>query len=195
MIYTRGMETRPAKHRLILVGGGARSGKSAFALRYARRLGERRVFVATAQGFDEEMRMRIERHQQDRGRGFVTIEEPRALSETLGRLDNVDVVLIDCLTLWLSNLLVGGASPEQVAASMQTLSGCLAQRRYHALIVTNEVGMGLVPETPLGRVFRDVTGQAHQSLALAADEIYFTALGTVLRLRPPPVVIEEETGP
>jgi adenosylcobinamide kinase/adenosylcobinamide-phosphate guanylyltransferase len=173
--------------RLALVGGGARSGKSAFALAYAQRLGPRRAFLATAEALDDEMRARIARHRDERGGAFLTIEEPRELPRALAALEGVDVVVVDCLTLWLSNLLVAGTPPGAIHEQVEALAGVLAARRFGALLVTNEVGMGIVPETPLGRAFRDLTGFAHQRLALLADEIYLAAIGVVLRVHPAPV--------
>jgi adenosylcobinamide kinase/adenosylcobinamide-phosphate guanylyltransferase len=183
--------------RLVLIGGGARSGKSAFALERARRLGARRVFVATAEALDDEMRARIDRHRCERGADFRTVEAPLAVAETLRRIDgaDADVVVVDCLTLWLSNLLVGGASVADIGARVDDVAAAAGERRFHTLLVTNEVGMGIVPEAPLARAFRDVAGRAHQRLAAAADEIYFGALGTILRLRPAPVeAIATPTG-
>lgn len=174
--------------RLLLVGGGVRSGKSSFALRRAMALGERRVFVATAQALDDEMRDRITRHQGERADSFVTIEEPLAVPERLAALGDVDVVLIDCLTLWLSNLLLSGDDERAVAVAVARLAEVLAARRFHAVLVTNEVGMGIVPESALGRLFRDVAGRAHQQLAALADEVYFAALGLVLKLKPSALV-------
>jgi adenosylcobinamide kinase/adenosylcobinamide-phosphate guanylyltransferase len=176
-----------ASRRLILIGGGARSGKSSFALRYARQLGPRRVFLATAQPFDDEMRARIDRHRRERNREFLTVEEPTALPEALGRCGAEDVVVIDCLTLWLSNLLLAEIAPEAILRRVDALTAMAASRPSPTLIVTNEVGMGIVPETPLGRAFRDLAGTAHQRLAAAAGEIYVAILGTVLRLHPAPV--------
>lgn len=173
-------------HRIVLVGGGARSGKSAFALSYARRLGARRTFVATAEALDDEMGARIARHRAERGDAFTTVEVPRALPDALASLET-DVVVIDCLTLWLSNLLVADIPAPAIDAQIETLAATLARRRFHAVVVTNEVGMGLVPETPLGRAFRDLTGRAHQRLARDADEIFLAALGIILRVHPAPV--------
>jgi adenosylcobinamide kinase/adenosylcobinamide-phosphate guanylyltransferase len=172
--------------RNILVGGGARSGKSRFALGYARRLGRRRAFVATAEGLDEEMRARIADHRAERGDAFTTVEAPVELPRALAELD-AEVVVVDCLTLWLSNLLVAGIPQAAIEERVEALAGVLGRRRFHALVVSNEVGMGVVPETPLGRAFRDVTGRAHQRLAGAADEIYLAAMGLVLRVHPGPV--------
>ncbi|PTL35636.1 bifunctional adenosylcobinamide kinase/adenosylcobinamide-phosphate guanylyltransferase [Candidatus Methylomirabilis limnetica] len=175
--------------RIVLIGGGARSGKSAFALSLARRLGARRAFVATAQAMDEEMKERIADHARTRGADFRTVEEPLALAERLLDLCDIDVVVIDCLTLWLSNLLLRDESETRILEQVQTLVGVLERRAFHAVIVTNEVGMGVVPETPLGRAFRDVAGRAHQRLAGVADEVYLAILGSVLRIRPEPVSV------
>jgi adenosylcobinamide kinase/adenosylcobinamide-phosphate guanylyltransferase len=175
--------------RLVLVGGGARSGKSRFALTRALALGRRALFVATAEPSDDEMRARIAQHRDERGGAFETVEEPIALPELLGQVLGHDVVLIDCLTLWLSNLLVRGATADEVMERVDALGAALAKRQAHVVLVTNEVGMGLVPETPLGRVFRDVTGLAHQRLARDADEIHLAVLGMILRLRPAPVTV------
>jgi adenosylcobinamide kinase/adenosylcobinamide-phosphate guanylyltransferase len=94
---------------------------------------------------------------------------------------------VDCLTLWLSNLLVEGMAEGAIGERVEALAAVLARRRFHAVVVTNEVGMGVVPETPLGRLFRDVTGRAHQRLVRDADEIYLAAMGLVLRVHPGPV--------
>jgi adenosylcobinamide kinase/adenosylcobinamide-phosphate guanylyltransferase len=176
----------PNSARIILVGGGARSGKSRFALEYARRLGQRLIFVATAQGLDDEMRARIAQHQEERGTAFTTVEAPLALPEALCELRG-EAVVVDCLTLWLSNLLMAGLDASAIDLRLEALEAALARRQFHALVVTNEVGMGVVPETPLGRLFRDLTGRAHQRLARAADEIYLAAMGIILRVHPGPV--------
>ena len=176
-------------HRqLILVGGGARSGKSDFALVVARRLGSRPLFVATAEAGDDEMRARIRRHRESRGADFQTREEPLAVAEVFRRVARHDVVVLDCLTLWLANLLLAGNDADAVARRVEELAGVLDGRLAHAVIVTSEVGLGLVPETPLGRTFRDVAGLAHQRLAGLADEVYFGVLGVMLRLKPGPIV-------
>jgi adenosylcobinamide kinase/adenosylcobinamide-phosphate guanylyltransferase len=175
--------------KIVLVGGGARSGKSHFALTLARRLGARRLFVATGQALDDEMRARIQAHQESRGPGFATLEEPLALAEALRDVKDVDVVVVDCLTLWLANLLLEGKTPTAIETCVRELAYVLVGRSFHSILVTNEVGMGIVPETPLGRVFRDVAGSAHQALSMTADEVYFAVLGTMLRLKPTPTFI------
>ena len=178
-----------------LVGGGARSGKSAFALHLAMNAGARRVFIATAVAFDEEMRQRIDLHRKERRGDFETLEAPCDLDAATARLalqgSAVDVVVIDCLTLWLSNLLLADRSQVEIEARVDALARTLATASFRSVVVTNEVGMGLVPETALGRAFRDIAGRAHQRLSRSASEIYLAALGTILRLRPGPVALAD----
>jgi adenosylcobinamide kinase / adenosylcobinamide-phosphate guanylyltransferase len=138
------------------------------------------------------MAARIAVHVRTRGTDFRTIEEPLDLPRALdarAAAGDADVVLVDCLTLWLSNLLLRGDSEERIGAQVDALVAALARRRFHVLLVTNEVGLGIVPESALARLFRDVAGRAHQQLASVADEIYFAVLGTILRLRPEPLAV------
>ena len=184
-----------ADRRLILVGGGARSGKSRFALQRAQALGPRRTFIATAEPLDDEMATRIQHHRSERGSAFRTIEEPVALPEALTAAATAavptDVIVVDCLTLWVSNLLVRNVGPADLADSFERLEQALeaARTSTHIILVTNEVGLGLVPETPLGRRFRDVIGSLHQRLAARADELVLAVMGVLLRLRPEPVAV------
>jgi len=173
--------------RIIVVGGGARSGKSRFAQAYAESLGAKRIFIATAQAFDDEMKDRIRRHQDERGSTFETIEEPVHLAQALGQAGTADVVLVDCLTLWLSNLLLQGLSRDAIAHEIEEVLAVLRLRRHQTILVSNEVGMGIVPESPMGREFRDIAGIAHQRLVAEADEVYLAAMGLVVRLLPSPV--------
>lgn len=178
------------KPKKILIGGGARAGKSRYALHLARRLGERRRFVATAQALDLEMQRRIARHRAERGTDFTTTEEAVEIPAFLDAVDDADVVVVDCLTLWLSNLLVRGESEGRIQERLSRLAAAVHGAQFHLILVTNEVGMGVVPETPLGRLFRDVAGHTHQRLSGEADEVYVAILGTILRLKPAPVMIE-----
>lgn len=184
-----------ASRATVLVGGGVRSGKSRFAVARALELGERRVFVATAQAGDAEMRDRIARHRKERGSTFRTVEEAFEVPELLMQVDDADVVLVDCITLWLSNLLVDGRSEASIERSVGELVDALGHCSAHVVLVTNEVGMGIVPESSMGRAFRDIAGLAHQRLAAASSEIYLAALGTVLRLRPSPLGLVHPAGP
>jgi adenosylcobinamide kinase / adenosylcobinamide-phosphate guanylyltransferase len=170
--------------RLILAGGGCRSGKSRFALSLARGLGPRKLFLATALPGDAEMRARIGQHRLERGGDFVTVEEPLAIPEAVRRQSDYDVLVLDCLTLWLANLLLDGRTPDEIAIRLDDLVAAFAAGPGTAIVVTNEVGMGIVPETALGRTFRDVAGHAHQRLSRAADAVYLAVLGTVLQIKP-----------
>jgi adenosylcobinamide kinase/adenosylcobinamide-phosphate guanylyltransferase len=177
---------------IVLVGGGVRCGKSDFALAMARRLGRRRVFIATAESGDQDMAERIARHARDRGLDFRTVEAPIDVVGSVVAIEDTDVVVLDCLTLWLSNLLLAGRSEAAIVKEVERLILVFAEKPIHAVVVTNEVGMGVVPESALGRAFRDVSGRVHQRFARAADEIFFGALGTMIRLRPAPVALATE---
>lgn len=178
---------------LSLIGGGARSGKSALALSLALKQNQRRVFIATSEPFDDEMRDRAHAHRAERGTAFDTIEAPRdadaVVEELCRKPSGTSVVVIDCLTLWLSNLLLADVPTTEIHRRVLFLADILAAAPFPTLVVTNEVGMGLVPETPLGRAFRDLTGRAHQDLASRATSLYFATLGTVVRLKPAPVAV------
>jgi adenosylcobinamide kinase/adenosylcobinamide-phosphate guanylyltransferase len=180
--------------RLTLIGGGARSGKSAFALERARASGARRTLLATAEALDGEMSARIEQHRRERGDDFATLEEPLAVADAVRALRDCDVVVIDCATLWLSNLLLRGDGGAQILAQTEALCAVLADTQVHAIVVTNEVGMGIVPEHALSRRFRDLAGLMHQRLARAADEVFLATMGCVLRVSPAPVALVAAGG-
>jgi adenosylcobinamide kinase/adenosylcobinamide-phosphate guanylyltransferase len=165
--------------RLVLVGGGVRSGKSSFAARLAKERAERRGFLATARPFDDDMRARVARHVADRGRDFETVEEATDVPGALQKLEH-PVVVIDCLTLWLSQVL--DLDDQEILARVDRLVSVAKERAGETIVVTNEVGMSLHAETPLGRRFQDLAGWAHQRIARAADEIHLAVLGTVIRL-------------
>lgn len=176
-----------------MIAGGVRSGKSAFALRRALELGQRRVFIATAEPFDDEMRERALRHREERGAQFRTLEVPRSLEAAIEDASaQADVIVVDCLTLWLSNLLLDELDRTAIAMRVARLCDALAKSSAHVLIVSNEVGLGIVPEAPLARVFRDVSGDAHQALGRIAHELYFAVMGQLLRLRPAPLALADD---
>ena len=170
---------------LIFIGGGARSGKSRLALQLAEQAGPLRGFIATAQAWDDEMTARIHRHQDERDSSYTTIEEPLAVPERLAELPVCDVVLIDCLTLWLTNLMVEDV--PDIQGRVNDLITAIADIPQPVIVVTNEVGLGIVPDNVLSRRFRDEAGSAHQALAAATDTVYFGAMGMLLRLKPGPV--------
>jgi adenosylcobinamide kinase/adenosylcobinamide-phosphate guanylyltransferase len=166
--------------RIILITGGARSGKSKYAEQRAGELGERRFYVATAEARDQEMAQRIAEHRQRRGKRWVTVQEPVDLAAALAaRHGQTDCALVDCLTLWLSNLLIGydGKYAENKVEELVTI---LPRLDFHVVLVTNEVGWGIVPDNALARQFRDLAGRAHQRIAAIADEVVLTVAGIPL---------------
>jgi adenosylcobinamide kinase/adenosylcobinamide-phosphate guanylyltransferase len=169
---------------LTLVLGGARSGKSAFAQAAAEahvaETGGRLVMIATAQAFDSEMAERIARHREDRGSAWTTLEAPLDLTGALAGLGADDVVVVDCLTLWLSNLMLDERDAAAAAAELVAAVG-----RFEGMLwlVSNEVGFGIVPDNALARRFRDEAGRLHQALAQAADAVTLVVAGLTLRLK------------
>ncbi|MEW6046929.1 MAG: bifunctional adenosylcobinamide kinase/adenosylcobinamide-phosphate guanylyltransferase [Bacillota bacterium] len=179
--------------RVVLVLGGARSGKSAFAQRLAGELGDgRAIFVATAQALDEEMAERIRRHRRDRPADWPTVEAPRQVAERLAAVWRDErAVLIDCLSLLVSNVILSlgeGAglqgAEEAVERELDGLETLFRSRPASWVIVSNEVGLGVVPPYPAGRLFRDVLGRANQRMAARADEVWLLVAGLPLRLKP-----------
>ncbi len=171
--------------KIILVIGGAKSGKSTFALNKASAFPGKKAYVATAQPLDHEMAERIERHKAQRGKDWDTYEEPEEIARVLRQVGQGDysVAVLDCLTLWLSNLLLGSGDLEpEVAAFLSYLKsgGCSTG----LFIVSNEVGMGIVPDNSLSRKFRDHAGYLNQQVASIADEVYLVTAGIPLRIKP-----------
>jgi adenosylcobinamide kinase/adenosylcobinamide-phosphate guanylyltransferase len=166
---------------VILITGGARSGKSAEALKLTGGF-PRRVFVATAEGFDDEMRHRIEQHQAERGKGIETVEEPLDLAGALGRLDDPRAaVIIDCLTVWLGNLMHRDPDATEDAPPCTELVEALrTSRAGRVIVVTNEVGMGIVPDRALSRRYRDAAGRLNQRIATVAERVVLMVSGQPL---------------
>ncbi len=160
---------------VVLVLGGARSGKSSFAEAEIAVCGLESVYLATSKAFDVEMEERIALHRARRGSGWRTIEEPLALAETLTReLDPGRAVLVDCLTLWLSNLMAADRDVDQAGAA---LTAVLEEARGPVVLVSNEVGQGIVPDNALARRFRDAAGRLHQRIAAMAGRVVFVTAG------------------
>lgn len=167
----------------IFITGGARSGKSRHAQQLAESLGARRVFVATAQALDSEMAQRIARHRAERGDSWRTCEAPLYLEDAVReQAAGADVLLVDCVTLWVSNLLLGPGA-DAVAPAVQGLCEAVAETPCHLVIVSNEVGCGIVPDNALSRDFRDLAGMANQLLAAACRDAYLMAAGLPLCLK------------
>lgn len=181
--------------RLTLLLGGARSGKSRHALEWATKQGGRVLFVATAQAFDDEMTLRIQRHKSERPAHWGTLEAPRqvgmAIEEALAVSESpYEVIVVDCMTLLASNAILAlgenassDAARDAVLAEVDGLLAAVTRSPAHWLIVSNEVGMGIVPATRLGRDYRDALGSANQKLAAAADDVLLFVAGLAWRLK------------
>lgn len=171
---------------LVLILGGARSGKSSFAHRLAKKVGGNVLFLATAQAGDDEMAERIARHKASRPASWRTVEEPLELASTLqAEAASAEVVIVDCLTLWLSNLLLreGGASETEVLGQVDRLLDVYQKGTASYAVVSGEVGLGLVPPYPLGRLYRDILGWMNQKIASKADKVFLMVAGIPLELK------------
>jgi adenosylcobinamide kinase / adenosylcobinamide-phosphate guanylyltransferase len=171
--------------RLTLITGGVRSGKSSHAIALATASpGKRRFFVATAEARDDEMTERIARHREARSPDFETVEEPLYLGEALQKIgDRADVVVLDCLTLWVANLMDRELDDDTIGAAAAALAQSLRQAPFEAFVVTGEVGWGIVPENPAARRFRDLLGWTNQRIAQVADTVLLMAAGYPLRVK------------
>jgi adenosyl cobinamide kinase/adenosyl cobinamide phosphate guanylyltransferase len=174
----------------LLLLGGARSGKSSLAVEIGQRWGGPVTFLATAEAWDDEMTARIARHRAERPAGWRTVEEPLQLLDAVQAVPSGDLLVVDCLTLWVSNLLLKG-----VGAPAAEVAGALACRAAPAVVVSNEVGMGIVPVHPLGRVFRDALGAVNTTFAERADRAALLVAGRVLELTPAARFLEEIEWP
>jgi adenosylcobinamide kinase/adenosylcobinamide-phosphate guanylyltransferase len=178
--------------------GGSRSGKSSFALKKALQATGPKAYIATAEALDEEMRLRIEKHKAERGDNWNTYEEPLNIPDTIMDLkDKYSVILLDCLTVWLSNILLSAQNSELriqtaedsidkfIAAVLQLKSSVFSQSSglSNLYLVSNEVGMGIVPENKLARQFRDLAGTLNQKIAEIADEVYQVTAGIPVKIK------------
>ncbi len=170
--------------KIIFITGGARSGKSRFAERVAESFGAPLGYVATGMVGDSEMAERIRRHRLRRGEKWQTLEEPYDVAGVIrGNDGRFRAMLLDCVTLWLTNLLLHCDDPTKVRAEVQALAEMIPALTTPVIIVANEVGMGIVPENALARTFRDLAGEANEILAVAADEAYVVFSGLPLKLK------------
>jgi adenosylcobinamide kinase / adenosylcobinamide-phosphate guanylyltransferase len=172
--------------RVTLITGGSRSGKSAYALALAERdpALTRRYFIATAEALDEEMRARIAHHRASRAADFITVEEALDLTGALATLHGrADLALIDCVTLWISNLLGREWPDEAIIKEASALAARLTEAPFPAIVVSGEVGSGIVPDNPIARRFRDLLGWTNQTIARAADELILMTAGYPLHLK------------
>lgn len=172
---------------LVVLLGGARSGKSALAVRLAAERGAPVTFVATAQAGDEEMAERIRRHRRERPAEWSTIEEPLDLVAAVERAPASDTLVVDCLSLWIANVL---ETVDDVEDRAEAAAATAAARSGLTVAVSNEVGLGIVPATPLGRRYRDVLGRVNTIWADVADEALLVVAGRALRLEPAAHVLQ-----
>jgi len=170
--------------RVILITGGARSGKSSYAQRIAKENGGKRAFIATAVTTDEEMRERILRHKEERGKDFFTYEEPEKIAALLKEIINkYEIILVDCLTFFISNLLIKGLTDEEIYKECDLILERLSGSNSTVIFVSNEVGMGIVPDNALARRFRDIAGRVNQKFANSSDEVYLIVSGIPLKIK------------
>jgi adenosylcobinamide kinase / adenosylcobinamide-phosphate guanylyltransferase len=183
---------------LTLILGGARSGKSTYAEQLAAQRGKRVAYVATAQAWDDEMALRIANHQAQRAAGWITLEAPQQVGATVAAAEAAartaggewEVVLVDCLTLLANNVILALPEPVEIPAAeaalrveVDALLAAYAASNASWILVSNEVGLGIVPAYPLGRVYRDALGRANQQLAAMADEVLFMVAGLPMRVK------------
>ncbi len=178
----------------LFVVGGARSGKSDFAIEAARRRGRPTTFVATAQAGDADMADRISRHQADRPSSWGLIEEPLALHKAIEAVPDDHVVVVDCLTLWVANALFADRTEAETLAEVGEMAHHLRKREPLSVVVSNEVGLGIHPETSMGRHYRDLLGRVNAATAAVADRTLFFAAGLALPLTDPFRLLGDDTS-
>ncbi|MCG2714074.1 MAG: bifunctional adenosylcobinamide kinase/adenosylcobinamide-phosphate guanylyltransferase [Candidatus Omnitrophica bacterium] len=169
--------------KITLILGGARSGKSSHALSLAKRY-KKVAFIATCQGKDKEMRERIKLHKETRPKHWETFEEPNELVKLIGKLSNsFDCIIIDCLTLLVSNLIFSNNAQDQIFKKIEELLLVLSKNKARVIMVSNEVGLGLVPANKLGREFRDIAGKVNQIVASKANEVLLMVAGLPMNIK------------
>ena len=176
----------------VLILGGCRSGKSSHALQLAEGMGRRRVFMATCVPHDDEMQARVDRHRRERRDTWRTLEIPVNLAEAIRtHSPSADVILVDCLTLWLSNLLMQTQDIQPIRRRIDGLVEAVKTAPNPVILVSNEVGAGIVPENRLARLYRDLAGWTNQAVAAACDRVIWTVAGIPVTIKPP----FQNTGP
>lgn len=173
--------TALSRNSATLVLGGARSGKSAFAEALVSGSGLKAVYIATGRVWDEEMRQRVDAHRARRGAAWTTIEEPLELTDAIEREARQGrALLVDCLTLWITNLIM---DERDIGTAFEAVLTAIHTAACPVVLVSNEVGLGIVPDNAMARTFRDHAGQLHQSIAAIVAEVYFVAAGLPLKLK------------
>lgn len=170
--------------KITFVLGGTRSGKSSYAVKSAVGLSEKVAYVATCVPYDDEMHERVRLHKQERPSHWITVEEPLNLVPKLKEIDlQVDVMIFDCLTLFVTNLLMENLEENDIKERVSQVMQALKEVKYDSFIVSNEVGLGIVPEHALGRKFRDIAGRANQVVAEHADNVVFVVSGIPMQVK------------
>jgi adenosylcobinamide kinase/adenosylcobinamide-phosphate guanylyltransferase len=171
--------------QIVFVIGGCRSGKSEYALDTAEQMpGDKKIFIATCRPQDDEMKQRIAQHQKQRSQIWTTVEEPVHLHESITRFSrNATVILVDCLTLWVTNIMLESRNEKKIESHVSKLLHSLATADCPVILVSNEVGTGIVPENELARQFRDVIGQVNQAVAAAAEKVIWMVAGIAVTIK------------
>ena len=173
--------------KIIFITGGVRSGKSQFAMNLAEEFPGPKAYLATAQALDEEMARRIGNHQKSRPKDWQTFEEPLSVSKVVRDNGNdLALILLDCVTLWISNAMMAGWNESRVLEETETFLSECRKARCSVILVGNEVGWGIVPDNPAARIFRDLSGSVQQKMAREADEVYFLVSGIPQRIKASP---------
>ncbi len=172
-------------NEIIFILGGARSGKSAFAITLAKKSNKKKIaFIATAEALDKEMKERIALHKKHRPQNFQAFEAPCDIEAVLKKImGKFDIIIIDCLTLFVSNLLLKKYKEPEICKKMESILGLLKKTKAKSIIISNEVGLGIVPHTKLGRDFRDIAGKVNQLVAQRADNVFFMISGLPWRIK------------
>ena len=170
--------------KLIFITGGARSGKSKYALKLAKNISRKVLFLATGTAKDEEMKKRIEEHKKSRPTYWETVEETKDIASTLLNIkSSYKVVIIDCLTFFISNLLLDGINEKTILEEIRKIVEIILKNDYTVIVISNEVGGGIVPDNELGRKFRDTAGLANQIIAESAQQVYLVVSGIPLKIK------------
>jgi adenosylcobinamide kinase/adenosylcobinamide-phosphate guanylyltransferase len=181
------VENFMTNNQKILVIGGCRSGKSSHALQLAEKVSDRRLFVATCVPHDDEMQARVDRHQQERSNAWKTLEVPVDLAKVITiHGPSTDVMLVDCLTLWLNNLLMENLNTQEIRKQIDDLATSVRNAKCALILVSNEVGAGIVPENPMARLYRDLAGWTNQAMANVCNKVIWTVAGIPVTIKPSP---------
>jgi adenosylcobinamide kinase / adenosylcobinamide-phosphate guanylyltransferase len=169
--------------KIIFITGAVRSGKSSFSVEIAKKSKKQVIFLATCKPSDGEMKIRVKKHQQNRPSNWQTIEENLDISSVFKNTDSKNIILIDCITLWISNLLLYGLKEKDIFKKVENFITTIKETDSSIIIVSNEVGWGIVPENKLARTFRDIIGITHQKISQASNEVFLMVSGIPMKIK------------